>query len=186
MVEEREPILLHLASLMEGIPALTPALGGTLAEAASVCFTNQGHGESCFLRVRWEAEQRAFTIHRLPVSEPMHRAYRDLQEATELGACGVAILVARDITGHTAVERSVKGTGFDYWLGAINAPDSGLEPLERKARLEVSGILQGAIEIVEARVREKLRQTRLSAGDYPAYVVVVEFATPIAWMERDE
>jgi hypothetical protein len=137
------------------------------------------------LQVQWEDEQRAFTLHRLLVSEPMQRAYRDMQEATELGACGVAILVVRDITGHTAVERSVKGTGFDYWLGSGDAADAGLEPLERRARLEVSGILHGPAEIVEARVREKIRQTRRSAGDYPAYVVVVEFGQPMVWMEQD-
>jgi hypothetical protein len=186
MVEEREPILLNLVSLIEGIPALTPALGGTLAEAAAVCFANQGHGESCLLQVQWEVEQRAFTLHRLLVSEPMLRAYRDMQEATELGACGVAILVVRDITGHTVVERSVKGTGFDYWLGTVHSSEAGLEPFERKARLEVSGILQGGAEIVAARVREKIRQTRRSAGDYPAYIVVVEFGTPMARMEQDE
>jgi hypothetical protein len=62
----------------------------------------------------------------------------------------------------------------------------GLEPFERKARLEVSGILQGGAEIVAARVREKIRQTRRSAGDYPAYIVVVEFGTPMARMEQDE
>src|SRR5579859_5072737 len=83
MAEEREPTTLHLMSLIEGIPALTAALGGTLAEAAAVCFAHQGHAESCLLQVRWEAEQRAFALHRLPVSEPMLRAYRDLQEATE-------------------------------------------------------------------------------------------------------
>lgn len=185
MAEEREPILLNLASLIDEIPALTPALGGTLAEAAAVCFADQGHGENCLLSIRWEAEQRIFALHRLPTSEPMLRAYRDMQETTELGACGVAILVVRNITGHTAVERSVKGTGFDYWLGSVHSSDAGLEPLERRARLEVSGILQGAADMVEARVREKIRQTRRSAGEYPAYIVVVEFGTPMAWMEQD-
>ncbi len=185
-MDDRESVALYLASLIEGIPALTPALGGTLAEAAAVCLANQGHGERCLLQVRWQSEQRAFILHRPLVSEPMRRAYRDLQEATELGACGVAVLVAREITGHTAIERSVKGTGFDYWIGTFNSPERGLEPLERKAHLEVSGILQAGREIVEGRVREKIQQTRRSAGDYPAYVVVVEFSTPLTWIERDE
>ena len=184
--EVRDPILLHLASLMEGMPALTAALGGALAEAATVCLVHQGDGESCSLQVQWQARQRVFTLHRLPMTETLRRAYLDLQEATELGACGVAILAARKLTGYTVVERSVKGTGFDYWLGAVNPPDSELEPLERKARLEVSGILQGATEGVEARIREKIRQTRCSAGAYPAYIVVVKFDMPGAWMERDE
>lgn len=186
MAEEKEPSPLHLASLKEGIPALTPALGGVLAEAAAVCLVHQGHGESCRLETRWKTEPNVVTLHRLWVSDAMQRAYRDLQEATELGACGIAILVTRELTGYAAVERSVKGTGFDYWLGETHASGSGLEPLEHKARLEVSGILDGTVDIVEARVREKIQQTRRSAGVYPAYVVVVEFGQPMVWMETDE
>jgi hypothetical protein len=186
MAAESEPIVLHLASLSEGIPALTAALGGTLAEAAAVCIANQGHSESCALQIRWEAKQNVFSLYRLLVTEAIRRAYRDLQEATELGACGIAILIVRELTGHTVVERSVKGTGFDYWLGEANSSDSELEPLERKARLEISGILQGSVEMVEARVREKIRQARRSAGEYPAYIVVVEFGMPKARMVRDE
>jgi len=185
MKDERVPILLNLTSLTVEIPALTPALGGMLAEAAAVCFANQGHGENCLLLVQWDSEQHPFILHRFPVSEVMSRAYRDMQETTELGACGVAILVVRELTGYSVIERSVKGTGFDYWMGAVNDASTGLEPLERKARLEVSGILSGETAVGEARVREKIRQTRRSVGEYPAYIIVVEFGTPQAWMEQD-
>lgn len=186
MAEEIGQNVIDLAALQNGIPALTSALGSALAEAAAICLEHQGHDSVCSLRVRHEKKQSPYSLHRPAVSEPMRRAYRDLQEATELGACGIAILVARAVTGLVAVERSVKGTGFDYWLGTINAPESNLEPLERKARLEVSGILHDVEEVVEVRVRQKLEQTQRSAGTYPAYVVVVEFSHPMAWVERDE
>ena len=165
---------------------MTHALGSALAEAAAICLEHQGHDVICSLQVRQNLAQNLYALHRLPVTEQMRRAYRDLQEATELGACGIAILVARAVTGYVAVERSVKGTGFDYWLGIPNPPSSPLEPLERKARLEVSGILHGWEETVEVRVREKVRQTQRSAGDYPAYAVVVEFSHPMAWVEKEE
>jgi hypothetical protein len=185
-VEAIEPTSLHLASLVYDLPALTPALGGTLAEAAAVCLADRGHGDVCEMQLRWRADARLFAIHRPLVTDPMRRAYRDMQDATELGACGVAILAVRAITGYAVVERSVKGTGFDYWLGTIDAPSTASEPLERKARLEVSGILHGAVRSVEARVREKIRQTRRWAGSYPAYIVVVEFSKPMVRIERDE
>ena len=35
---------LNLSSLRDGMPGLTPALGGSLAEAAAVCLEEQGHG----------------------------------------------------------------------------------------------------------------------------------------------
>ena len=172
--------------MRKGVPALTFILGGMLAEAAAVCLAEQGHRETCTLSLRQETQQNDFTLHRLSVSEAMRRAYRDLQEATEFGACGVALLLARAATGYTAVERSVKGTGFDYWLGAANSPDSAAEPLERKARLEVSGILRGSEETIAARATEKIQQTRRSEGDFPAYAIVVEFSRPMAWMAREE
>ena len=177
---------LHLASLKEGIPALTPALGGALAEAASICLAEQGHEEQCALQIRRLEERGTCTLFRLDVSDIMRRTYRDLQEATEMGACGVAILAVRSVTGYTAIERSVKGTGFDYWLGALTPSAQGLEPLERKARLEVSGILHGTTAAIEARVHEKIRQTQRSRGAFPAIVAVVEFGRPLIWMKQDE
>ncbi len=43
-----------LARLGEGQPALTPAAGATLAEAAAVCLEEQGHGMRLSLRVAGE------------------------------------------------------------------------------------------------------------------------------------
>jgi len=186
VADETGQRIIDLSDLQTEVPALTSALGGALAEAAAICLDNQGHDLVCSLQVRHEEKQTQYSLRRLPVSEPMRRAYRDLQEATELGACGIAILAAREVTGYVAVERSVKGTGFDYWLGSVHSPDSDLEPLERKARLEVSGILHGSEETVEVRVRAKMEQTQRSAGTYPAYAVVVEFSQPMAWIETDE
>ncbi len=101
------------------------------------------------------------------------RAYGDLEEATELAACGVAILVLRDLTGLRAIERARKGKGFDDWLGED-------EPLfQNKARLEVSGILEGTDSQVRSRLKQKLEQTSKSDQlGLPAYGVVVEFGRP--------
>ena len=75
------------------------------------------------------------------------------------------------------MRRSRKGTGFDYWLG------SGSDTLgfQDTARLEVSGIRQGNALAVRTRIREKLRRTDRSDDTLlPAYVIVVEFGTPLA------
>lgn len=149
-----------------------------------LCLENQYHAESCFLTVRYGEKTIPYLLWRLTVTDQIDRAYHDLQEATELGACGIAILIAMKITGYTLVQRSVKGTGFDYWLGVV-ASEESLEPMERKARLEVSGILHGAEVIIEARVQEKIRQTRQSAGEHPAFVIVVEFSRPLAYMVKE-
>ena len=72
-----------------------------------------------------------------------------MQEATEWGACGVAILVVNQVTGKVVIERSKKGTGFDYWLGDNDDGDS--LPFANSARLEVSGILTGTKAQIASR-----------------------------------
>jgi hypothetical protein len=88
----------------------------------------------------------------------------------------VAILVAMRATGLTVVQRSRKGSGYDYGLGAAH-------DLTIHARLEVSGLLRGSPTQVQARVNQKLRQTTRSdhnQGELPAYAVIVEFSNPRA------
>jgi len=48
--------------------------------------------------------------------------WADLQEATEYGAYGVAIVVALALTELPKMERSAKGTGIDYWVGDSKDP----------------------------------------------------------------
>ena len=87
----------------------------------------------------------------------------------------MAFLLIRAITGYTVVERSRKGTGFDWWLGT----DDNL--FQGKAHLEVSGILQGTARRINSRIKARLRQTMQSDNlALTAYVVVVEFGTPRA------
>jgi hypothetical protein len=103
------------------------------------------------------------------------RSTYDWEEAIEMGACGIAILLLRDHTGLT-VQRAFKGGGFDYWLGIA---DDNL-PFQNLARLDVSGVLHGDESRIKARVKEKLEQIKPSDGSLSAYIVVVEFSRPLA------
>ena len=177
-----EKIRIDLSALCEGVPALSPALGNMMAESAAVCLDNRGHLETTVCQCDFEGCAE-FDLAGLPVTDEMrHQIYTDLQDATEDGASGIAILLVRHLTGLTAVQRAVKGPGcgFDYWLGPINsAPDT--LAFQDKARLEVSGILNGDEKDVKARVRKKLAQ--ISASDdmqIPGYVAVIEFGCPAA------
>jgi hypothetical protein len=157
-----------------GMPGLTATAGRFLAEAAAVCLERCGHGEQFDLPVVGFANQ-SYPASRSSVDDQMKRTYGDMQEATEHGACAVAILVTKELTKFTVIERSMKGTGFDYWVGE----DEQL-PFQDKTRLEVSGILCGKLADIERRVREKCHQTERSDGmGLAALVFVVEFSQPI-------
>ena len=131
------------------------------------------------------------------ISSPQSRRTRsDLQEATEDGAAGIAILLAIRELGHTVILRSRKTTGIDYWLG--DDDNSNVSAAERsvtdelqtlledddlivKGRMEVSGILHGSDSDIASRSKTKLIQTSRSASStLPAYVIVVEFGRPLA------
>ena len=149
-----------------------------LAEAGGVCLESQGHVMGVQLRVSGYANN----IYRLewpPITDQISRTWNDLPEATEDGAMGIAVLLAKRETGHAVLERSRKGTGFDYWMG-----DESTEPFQDKARLEISGILNGNDYEVRKRVRQKLKQTSRSNGLLPAYVIVVEFGKPLAQIQK--
>lgn len=115
--------MLNLNDLGNGLlPAISPSRGTALAEAGGVCLESQGHVMGAQLHVSGYVN----SIHPLkwpPITEQSRKAWHDLQEATEQGAMGIAVLLAKKETGHAVLERSRKGTGFDYWMG-----DESTEP----------------------------------------------------------
>ena len=170
---------LNLAALAEGtMPGLNRTCGTLLAEAAAVCLENREHRTGVTLHLTG-VQARQFPMDWPAVDDQAGRSHNDLQEATERGACAIAILVVCDLTGMIVVERSKKGPGFDYWLGK---EDDG-ELFQRKARLEASGLLAASRSQLQARVRQKREQVRPSDHLAPGYVAVVEFGTPIACVE---
>jgi hypothetical protein len=155
------------------MPGLTPAWGEVLAEAASVCLAMEGHAIHIELKVGGSFEG-SFLLERLDVNPQMTLAHRNEEEATELGACGVAILAVRSLTDLVVLHRSRKGTGFDYWLSL-----EGEHLLQRGERLEVSGIRKGTEAAIKSRTSEKMRQTQRFRTDSPAWVAIVEFSRPL-------
>lgn len=109
------------------------------------------------------------------LTDQARRTWADLQEATELGACGIAALLVERFTDMTVFQRSWKGTGFDYWLARKGSESLLFQCL---SPLEVSGILNGRPGQVDGRVKEKMRQVRRGGGGFSALVIVVEFGAP--------
>jgi len=171
-------VTLVLDDLSAGMPALTSAMGSVLAEAASVCLEDRGHADPILLHLR-KSDVPQYLLTRSDVTDVMRRTHNYIERATEHGACGVAIILLRKLTGLTVVSQSKKGTGFDYWIG----PDEGEDtlPFQSTARLEVSGILHGTASQFATRVKKKLEQTKASdSTKLTAYAVVVDFGRPQA------
>ena len=170
--------VLSLQSLSQGLPAITPAFGAAIAEAGAICLTDEAHEPGVILEVEGEFATQ-FQLNWHPVTEQARRCWNDDEYTTEQAAYGIAILLILQLTTLTVIERSRKGTGFDYWLG--NQDSTTMLPFQRMARLEVSGIRKGNRSQIKARVKQKTEQTGVSdAEGLPAYIIVVEFSRPIS------
>jgi len=175
---------LILDKLKGGIPAITSDFVGTLAEAGAVCFESANHQSGVELDViitKNEIIELKCNVYWQDVTDQMRRCYGDLEVTTEHGAYGVAILLILSLTDYTVVERSRKGTGFDYWLARKNDI-----LFQKSARLEVSGILKGDTNTIKARVNTKLNQVKRSDNlRLPVYIVVVEFSNPLSQVVQE-
>ena len=160
------------------IPAITPAVGNALAEAGAICLESQDHQPGVSLSVRGYREQVHPLTWRL-ATEQARRSWNSPDTATEKGAEGVAILIAKEVIGYSVIRQSRIGTGFDYWIGEESTGFSN------KAGLEISGIRRGDYSHVRARVRKKLRQANRSRK-LQTYAIVVEFGNPLAEVQRNE
>lgn len=172
--------VLNLQSFNQGLPAITPAFGAAIAEASAICLTDEAHKPGVALEVEGEFST-TFKLDWQPVTEQTRRCWNDEEYTTEQAAYGVAFLLILQLTNLTVIERSRKGTGFDYWLGTQDS--TATLPFQRMVRLEVSGIRKGNRSQINARVKQKTEQTRASdAQGLPAYIIVVEFSRPISIM----
>jgi len=179
--------VLDLNSLFSGRIGLTPSEGGHLAECALVCYDSCGYNPIPDIQITGRHMQR-FAMIGPPATNQMRRAYRDLQEATEYGACAIAVLVMEACEGLTILERASKGGGgFDYYLTPLAAkPESDADNFlgEATAALEVSGILEGASIDIQQRLNEKRRQLQDRSQLLPVFIVVVAFRAATVRMEQ--
>jgi len=168
-------ILRDLEAKRQPASCVTPGFGRALADAASVCLDERGHTSPTRMDVAGDLKVAAHVDWDAP-SDQSRRCWNDDEYATEHGAYGVAALLVESC-GLEVLERSKKGTGFDFWLGPANSKGTMFQGL---IRLEVSGIRFGGDSEIDSRVRRKLKQTDRSDGTFPAVMVVVEFGRPFA------
>lgn len=180
MTEENS---IDLNELQVGMPALTPALGKVLAEAAAVCLENQLHQPGVMLKVEYREELEEFRLVCPDVTGQLRSTYHDLQEAVEWGATGIAVMLLLKQEQFVTLQRLVKGTGFDYWIGPAISDEE--LPFQGLMRMEVSGILHGTRAKLNQRMNEKLQQTQRSdQAGFRAVVVIVEFSMPLAKVQE--
>lgn len=164
----------ELDVLLQGLPGVSPVRAQAHLEACMVCLDDQQHHSGVEMQVDGDIDTKLKIIWNGDVTEQIILSWKDEQEATEEGACGLAFLLVLRLTDYTVIERSRKESGFDYWLGYGDDL-----PFQRSARLEVSGIRHDNNQKeLKARVRKKIKQVEKYPNPLPAYIVVVDFGEP--------
>ncbi len=169
--------VLNLDRLKSGFPGISAIASAAHLEACLICLDYHQHKNGVLLKTTGISDDSFQLEWQDEITDQMRRTWADMSETTEKAACGIAFLLMLELTSYTIVERSRKGTGFDYWL---DEKESSF--LQKSARLEVSGILKAEnTGEIRARVRRKEKQISLSDDTrLPAYIVVVEFSQLIA------
>jgi hypothetical protein len=170
---------LSVLPLDPGSSGLLKGLAEFMGACAAVCLEERRHRSGVRALVEGDHEGM-FVLSWAPLTSQHRLSCADLQEATEFGAYGVAILVVREVTGKTVLERSAKGTGFDYWVGD---EENAALPFQNLTRLEVSGILNGSPADIQSRVKVKKKQVTPSDTRGLAFIAVVEFGRPVIRLE---
>jgi len=174
-------MIIDITKIRDGLPGISPVTAAHLYESFMVCMNYHAHSETVLLPVDGQKENSTL-IWKNQCDDTILRTYADMQYTTEHGAVCLAVMLTKAYTPYTVIERSRKGTGFDYWLGN---QDSLL--FQRKARLEVSGILKGNDSIMTSRYKAKAIQIKQSDDtNIPAFIAVIEFGKPKAIYKQRE
>lgn len=166
---KKSPLQLDL--LHERHIGLTASLGGTYTEAASVCL-NRHHASPVEMAVSC---CNGTSTRRVEFKKPdaqMLNAWANDIDTTESGAYGMCLAAVEAEEGLVAVRRAETLTGADWYVAPIG---TNPEDLENCFRLEVSGIDAGGRSILDARLKQKVDQTRRGASNLPAIASVVGF-----------
>ena len=162
-----------------GIPGLTEAWAKFIAEGAIVCLEDQGHRNITGMLIVGDCNENCSLSWR--TAPDIEDSWQDKEQATEFGAYGIAILIVVKLMGFERVQRSYKGTGFDFWVG--NNAHGFL--FQNKTKLEVSGILKGASSDISSREKKKVDQVRrFETNRSPAIIIIVEFGAPQARVKK--
>lgn len=155
-----------------------------MLEAFLVCMTSQDKTSGSILSP-YNAEDNLLSeeysiIWEKVVDERMKRSHNNENQTTDFGSMYISLILIEEVDEIQKVIEdcnygyvtSVVGSGIDFWLSKID------EPLNFKARIEISGIRRAApTNNIDTRRRIKEQQvTKSDNTELPAFISIVEFS----------
>lgn len=171
---------LQIDSLHERHTGLTLPLSGTFFEAAVVCLSRH-HGSPVDMQINCNGVASKQVVEFPKPDDRVLNAWANDIDTTETGAYGVSLAAVEAEEQLVAIRRAETLTGADWYVAPIGTtPDD----LENCFRLEVSGVDAGGLSVVEARLRQKIGQTRRGASNLPAIASVVGFKEKVVAIQK--
>lgn len=171
---------LFVEKLHERHAGLTASISGTYFEAACVCF-DRHHESPVDVEIQCKNGVAVREFPFVPPSDRERNAHANVIDATEQGAYGVSLAAVEEMESLVAIRRAETLTGADWYLGP---PGTSANDLESCYRLEVSGTDTGTASMIEARLRQKVQQTRNGKSNLPAIASVVGFRQRVVVIEK--
>lgn len=170
-MSETSPPKLELQLLHERHAGLTEAMSTTFYEAASVCLSRHHESPVEMLVSSSKGSSTRLAEFAKPDSR-MQNAWANEIDTTEAGAYGVCLAAVEAEEDLVAVRRAETLTGADWYVAPVGMV---FQDLEDCFRLEISGVDAGGRSALQARLRQKIEQTKRGASNLPAIASVVLF-----------
>jgi hypothetical protein len=173
---------LHLDTLKGGISGISRIYGAFLAEAIAVCLTVAGHESPLMLTVEGDFDAQFELEWQEKIGEAELSSWRDLKEATEYAAMGLAVLLISALTIYGVFQRNEQGEDADFTMQEVSDSNLALQNTLQKAHLEVSGIFAESLtNTLNMRISTKTKglEKRVMPS-LPVFIAVIEFSIPKA------
>jgi hypothetical protein len=163
----------NLDDMHERHRALTESIAGCYREAAAVCL-DRHHSSPIEIILSDNGTSSPAELFWFTPDSRTLAAWANEIDATEAGAYGCVIAGVELMRNLFAVRRAETRTGADYYIGPVDVAE---DDLENCLRLEISGVDDGTLREVSARLLVKVRQVREGNGNLPALAGVIGFAS---------
>ena len=113
---------LYIDKLKGKIAGISTTYGAFLSEAMIVCLTTAGHKSSVRLKVEGDFEAEFQLEWQQIIGAAELSSWRDLKEATEYAAMGLAILLLSTLTPYDVFQRNEQGEDADFTMQKLSDP----------------------------------------------------------------
>jgi hypothetical protein len=123
---------INISDIKKGFPGISIAACNSHYEACMVCLHRNNHTDEVLLNLTGDVEASIMLKWDNYFNDQIDRTWQDQIYCTDHGAVCLSVMLVKECTEYTVVERARIGSGVDYWLAK-----DGDALFQKCARLEI-------------------------------------------------